>query len=122
MGRREDEHLPIVRKHLTTQLGRPLRRVDERPDEGPTPDLVTDDQLRPRIAIEVKELVPGEFLAARQAVVNERGLDSDLLSKRWSVLIDEEPLSERLGSMPRFPDAPHRRRSRGWQLQAYVSY
>lgn len=99
-------HLPIVTTYLSRHLGRPLRRVEANPKHGPTPDLETDDGA-PHFAFEVKELVPGEFLSTREQVQRDSGLDSGVLRRRWSVIITEDTVSERLGSMPRFaPDPP----------------
>jgi len=106
MGKREDHHLPIIQSHIAGNLRRPLSRVDERSGEGPTPDLVTSDGLAPSIAIEVKELVPGEFLATDAQVSGDPGLNSETLAKRWGVVVAEDPLSTRLAPMPSFPEDP----------------
>lgn len=104
MGKREDYHLPIIQGHIAAQLGRPIARVHERSDDGPTHDLETSDGQAPSVAIEVKELVPPEFLAINAQVNGDSGLDSKILTKRWGVVVTEEALSARLAPMPRFPD------------------
>jgi hypothetical protein len=106
MAHREDDHMPVVQAHIAAQLGRPVVRIGQRSDEGPTPDLRTDDGRRPSIAIEVKELIPTEFVAVTAQVARAPGLDSQLLTKRWSVLVTEEPLSSRLAPMPTFRADP----------------
>jgi hypothetical protein len=74
--------------------------------------LRTSDDQSPSIAIEVKELVPGEFLATGNQVGRETGYDSAVLSRRWSIIVTEEPLSSRLAPMPTFPDDPSPERIR----------
>ena len=68
MGSREDLHLLIVKTHLESRLHRRLKIVPERSGEGPTHDIETDDDLRPSIVAEVKEIVPSEFLAVKNQV------------------------------------------------------
>ncbi len=94
---------PHITMRLSTELRREFGRVPPRPGH-PTHDLETRDGKFPRIALEAKELVPGEFLKVKQAVAADRGLDSTILVKRWTILIEEEPLSGPLAPMPTFPE------------------
>jgi hypothetical protein len=120
MGRREDDHLPVVHAHIAAQLVRPLERVEERSGDGPTHDLETCDRRIPSIAVEVKELVPGEFRAVGNQVSREQRFDSKVLAKRWSVIVMEEALSSRLAPMPRFPDDPPPEEIRRLALDGFV--
>ena len=104
VGERENKHLPIVKAIIEAQLGRVMHRVPQYSDDGPTPDLETRDGRAPSIAVEVKELVPAEFLETNSQVSRDPGLKSKILTKRWRVVISEEPLSTRLAPMPKFPD------------------
>jgi hypothetical protein len=104
VGERENNHLPIVKATIEAQLGRVMHRVPQYSCDGPTFDLETIDAHAPSIAVEVKELVPADFLETNSQVSRDPGLDSKILTKRWSVVISEEPLSSRLAPMPNFPD------------------
>ncbi len=98
--------MPIVKSHIERCLGRPLKTIPERSGVGPTHDLETNDGRAPSIAVEVKEIVPSEFLATQARVNRDKGLDSTILTKRWSVALMEDGLGSRLAPMPRFPDDP----------------
>lgn len=104
MGSREDLHLSIVKAHLESRLHRQLKRVLEHSDNGPTHDIETDDDLRPLIAAEVKELVPREFLAVKNQVRHDRGFNSEKLKQRWTILLMADALDGRLAPTPAFPD------------------
>ncbi len=119
MGEREDEQLPVVGEALSHRLGRSFCRVVPRPP-GATHDLETCDGARPTIAAEVKELVPGEFLSVQKAVLGDQGLDSNVLSRRWGVIIDEEPLSGRLVPTPPFHDDPPPDEIEKWAAHGFI--
>ena len=104
MGSREDLHLLIVKAHLESRLHRRLKIVPERSGEGQTHDIETDDDLRPSIVAEVKELVPREFLALKNQVSHNRGFDSKELAQRWTIVLMADALDGRLAPTPTFPD------------------
>ncbi len=63
--------MPVVHRHLASQLRRSLQRRPEHSRSGPTPDLESSDGRAPSLAIEVKALVPAEFLAMRVRVARQ---------------------------------------------------
>jgi hypothetical protein len=120
MAQREEKQLPIVKAHLELQLGRSLRRLPEHSSGGPTHDLETIDGNEPCISIEVKEVVPGEFLATRARVTAHPGFDSKVLKMRWNVVVMEEGLDARLASTPNFPEDPDKVITDQWSSQGFT--
>jgi hypothetical protein len=98
-----------VRTSEETQEERQARRLIEReletelhwvtPSSVPTPDYRTQDG---QVAVEVK-LVTSEMHRELASVpLDECGLDSEVLTKRWTVMIDAPTLSTTLRPMPKF--------------------
>ena len=102
MAHREDRYLPIVKLTMEDVLERPLRRVP--PQVKATYDFETSDGLSPKIAAEIKELIPSDYLQLRQEVSKQRSVDLSALTMRWNVTIKGETLANRLQPVPDFPD------------------
>ena len=102
MAHREDRYLPIVKLTMEDVLERPLRRVP--PQVKATHDFETSDGLSPKIAAEIKELIPSDYLQLRQEVSKQRSVDLSALTMRWNVTIKGETLANRLQPVPDFPD------------------
>jgi hypothetical protein len=92
MGHREALYIPIMHDHLEAQLGRSLRRLDERSHSGPSHDFETLDGVTPVIAIEAKELVSADFLATSSQVGRARSYESKILQLHWMVSYSEPAL------------------------------
>jgi len=92
MGHREALYISVMHNYLEEQLGRSLRRVDERSDSGPSHDFETLDDRSPISVIEAKELVSADFLATRSQVGRARSYESKILQLHWMVSYSEPAL------------------------------
>lgn len=64
--------------------------------------------------------MPGEFLATGTQVAREAGYDSAVMTQRWSVIVSEESLSERLAPVPNFPSDPPESEIANWADRGFT--
>lgn len=110
---REKAQLVVVKASLEAVLGFSIVRVEHPQSDSPSPDFSAENAGLNH-HLELKELIEPSSLSVRAAVLKHGSRDCPALSRRWSVVLNQETISTRIRPMPNFPDDPPESEESEW--------